>query len=168
MRSRNIECIARRRSYSQAACRLLTWCICYSAVSVAGEGRSRSLTSSNGPSDTPRSPRTIRDIFLPNDTLDCQSWSGSDLPPRSLLQSCNPFSPAPGRGESVKLFSFGDRAVELKQAAISDILTDVIISRPIQKARGLYSFGLPLASKEYFTAIIEKVNKTHREQLRRH
>ena len=146
------------------------WCICYWAVGIAGEGRSISFTSFNGRSNMPHSPQKIRDIFLPNDTLDCQIWSSSIFPPRLPLQSCNPSSPAPRRG-SDELFSFGNRAVELKQEAICGILTDVIISRPIsrpvQKAHGLYSFGLPLASKEYFdAAITDQVSNTCRERLR--
>ena len=52
----------------------------------------------------------------------------------------------------------GHVAVGLKQTAISVTLTDAIISRPAQEATGLYSFGLPAASKKYFSvAVMEKV-----------
>ncbi|PWI65196.1 hypothetical protein PCL_07246 [Purpureocillium lilacinum] len=52
------------------------------------------------------------------------------------------------------------RLLHAQEAAISDIMTDIIISHPIQKARGMYSYGLPQPSAEYFgAAITEKANE---------
>ncbi|KAJ6436997.1 PRO41 protein [Purpureocillium lavendulum] len=59
----------------------------------------------------------------------------------------------------------GDESLRktVKSAAISVILTDIIISSPLQKAKGLYSYGLPRASQEYFNAaIMEKAAEIDR------
>ncbi|UNI16677.1 hypothetical protein JDV02_003091 [Purpureocillium takamizusanense] len=108
-----------------------------------------------------RSPRAIRDILLPDTTL--ASWQDSSSPSGSSLQSCNQISSAPRRGAFVKFFALGHRAIGLKQAAISVILTDVIISHPLQTAKGLYSYGHPLASQKYFNAAVtEKATEIER------
>ncbi|KAJ6436230.1 Alcohol oxidase [Purpureocillium lavendulum] len=54
----------------------------------------------------------------------------------------------------IELFRLAVIGLSDVAAAISVILTDVIISRPLQRAKGLYSYGFPPASQEYFNAAI--------------
>ncbi|KAK4069830.1 hypothetical protein Purlil1_13618 [Purpureocillium lilacinum] len=103
-----------------------------------------------------RSRRTIRDIFLPDKTLFDQAWPGSSFPKVST-QDYSQIAFSPSRGAPETFLILGHVAVGLKQTAISVTLTDAIISRPAQEATGLYSFGLPAASKKYFSvAVMEK------------
>lgn len=106
------------------------------------------------------SARAVRDVFLPDDPLACHSWPDTDTPHGLFSQ---PHNQAPRRHRGLcKFFRLKGRAVELKQTAISAIVTDVIILRPVNNGKGLSSYGLHPASQEYLnSAILEKVKDVY-------
>lgn len=110
------------------------------------------------------SARAVRDVFLPDDPLACHSWPDTDTPNGLFPQ---PHNQVPRRHRGLcKFFRLGSRAVELKQTAISAIVTDVIILRPVNDGEGLSSYGLHAASQEYLnSAILEKVKDVYQRRL---
>ncbi|KND89698.1 hypothetical protein TOPH_05780 [Tolypocladium ophioglossoides CBS 100239] len=95
-------------------------------------------------------PQAIRDILLPKFDLLPRNWlnSGANFPPPHFLIA--------NRSSSGIRITRRTHTLGLKQAAISIILSEVIInSRPILNAKGLYSYHLPPPCQLYLDTALK-------------
>lgn len=108
-------------------------------------------------------------MFLPKvDLLPNWPKSAANFPPTSSSQANDPAAFVSPGAPSHKFFTLGPHTLGLKQAAISIILSEVIINpRPVPKAEGLYSYDLPPPCQVYLNAAItEKVPAANMVRLK--